>query len=40
MFDAIETDREFCVVTEYAQGELFDILQGIGLELMMRMIVR
>ena len=28
MFDAIETDREFCVVTEYAQGELFDILQG------------
>lgn len=28
MFDAIETEREFCVVTEYAQGELFDILQG------------
>ena len=28
MFDAIETDREFCVITEYAQGELFDILQG------------
>eukprot|EP01031_Cornospumella_fuschlensis_P037549 gene37549-45607_t len=27
MFDAFETDREFCVVTEYAQGELFDILQ-------------
>lgn len=29
MFDAFETDREFCVVTEYAQGELFDILQVI-----------
>lgn len=28
MFDAFETDRDFCVVTEYAQGELFDILQG------------
>lgn len=27
MFDTFETDREFCVVTEYAQGELFDILQ-------------
>jgi fused-like protein len=27
MFDAIETEREFVVVTEYAQGELFDILQ-------------
>lgn len=27
MFDAFETDREFCVITEYAQGELFDILQ-------------
>ncbi|CAN0340079.1 unnamed protein product [Ectocarpus sp. 6 AP-2014] len=27
MFDAFETDREFCVVTEYAQGELFEILQ-------------
>lgn len=27
MFDAFETDREFCVVTEYGQGELFDILQ-------------
>jgi len=27
MFDAFETDRDFCVVTEYAQGELFDILQ-------------
>ncbi len=27
MFDAFETEREFCVVTEYAQGELFDILQ-------------
>eukprot|EP01039_Chlorochromonas_danica_P000352 gene348-377_t len=27
MFDAFETEREFCVVTEYGQGELFDILQ-------------
>lgn len=27
MFDTFETDRDFCVVTEYAQGELFDILQ-------------
>jgi len=27
MFDAFETDRDFCVVTEYGQGELFDILQ-------------
>ena len=27
MFDSFETDREFCVVTEYAQGELFDILK-------------
>lgn len=27
MFDAFESEREFCVVTEYAQGELFDILQ-------------
>lgn len=27
MFDAFETDREFCVVTEYGQGELFYILQ-------------
>jgi fused-like protein len=27
MFDAFETDREFCVVTECGQGELFDILQ-------------
>lgn len=27
MFDAFETERDFCVVTEYAQGELFDILQ-------------
>ena len=27
MFDAFETDRDFCVVTEYAPGELFDILQ-------------
>ena len=22
MFDAFETDRDFCVVTEYAQGEV------------------
>ncbi len=27
MFDSFETEREFCVVTEYAQGELFDILK-------------
>jgi len=27
MFDSFELDREFCVVTEYAQGELFEILQ-------------
>lgn len=27
MFDAFETERDFVVVTEYAQGELFDILQ-------------
>ena len=27
MFDTFESEREFCVVTEYAQGELFDILQ-------------
>ncbi len=27
MFDAFETERDFCVVTEFAQGELFDILQ-------------
>lgn len=27
MFDAFETEKEFCVITEYAQGELFDILQ-------------
>ena len=27
MFDAFETNKEFVVVTEYAQGELFDILQ-------------
>lgn len=26
MFDAFETERDFCVVTEYAQGELFEIL--------------
>lgn len=29
MFDAFETERDFCVVTEYGQGELFDILQVI-----------
>lgn len=29
MFDTFETEREFCVVTEYGQGELFDILQVI-----------
>ena len=28
MFDAFETERDFCVVTEFAQGELFDILQS------------
>lgn len=27
MFDAFETERDFCVVTEYAHGELFEILQ-------------
>jgi fused-like protein len=27
MFDSFETDRDFCVVTECAQGELFEILQ-------------
>ena len=27
MFDAFETEREFCVVTEYGQGELFNILE-------------
>jgi len=27
MFDAFETEKEFCVVTEFAQGELFEILQ-------------
>lgn len=27
MFDTFELEREFCVVTEYAQGELFEILQ-------------
>ena len=25
MFDYFETEREFCVVTEFAQGELFEI---------------
>lgn len=27
MFDAFETEREFCVVMEYAHGELFEILE-------------
>ena len=27
MLDFFETKREFCVVTEYAQGELFQILE-------------
>ena len=27
MFDAFETKSEFCVVTEYARGELFEVLQ-------------
>ena len=27
MFDCFETQHEFCVVTEYAQGELFQILE-------------
>jgi len=27
MLDAYETRQEFCVVTEYAPGELFRILQ-------------
>ena len=30
MFDYFETDREFCVVTEFAQGELFEILEDDG----------
>ena len=30
MFDYFETEREFCVVTEYAQGELFEILEDDG----------
>ena len=25
MFDYFETEREFCVVTEFAQGELFEV---------------
>ncbi|CAI6012070.1 unnamed protein product [Closterium sp. NIES-65] len=28
MLDAFETPQEFCVVTEFAQGELFEILQN------------
>ena len=30
MFDYFETSREFCVVTEFAQGELFEILEDDG----------
>ena len=30
MLDAFETKSEFCVVTEYAQGELFEILEDDG----------
>ena len=30
MFDYFETEREFCVVTEFAQGELFEILEEDG----------
>jgi serine/threonine protein kinase len=28
MFDAFETDRDFCVVTEYAQGEVESVLSS------------
>jgi fused-like protein len=27
MLDAFETPHEFCVVTEFGQGELFEILE-------------
>ena len=27
MLDSFETSHEFCVVTEFAQGELFEILE-------------
>lgn len=27
MLDAFETPRDFCVVTEFAQGELFRVLE-------------
>ena len=27
MFDTFETEREICVITEYARGELYHILQ-------------
>lgn len=27
MLDFFETKTDFCVITEYAQGELFDILE-------------
>ncbi|CAN6213297.1 unnamed protein product [Urochloa humidicola] len=30
MIDAFETPQEFCVVTEFAQGELFDVLEDDG----------
>mmetsp|Transcript_14048 Transcript_14048/g.41258 ORF Transcript_14048/g.41258 Transcript_14048/m.41258 type:complete len:322 (-) Transcript_14048:671-1636(-) len=30
MFDYFETEREFCVVTEFAQGELYEILEDDG----------
>ena len=30
MFDYFETEREFCVVTEFARGELFEILEEDG----------
>jgi len=30
LLDAFETDSEFCIVTEFAQGELFEILEADG----------
>jgi fused-like protein len=30
LLDAFETDNEFCLVTEFAQGELFEILEADG----------
>lgn len=38
MFDTFETEREFCVVTEYAQGELFDILQVRCIAVLLRLV--